>query len=122
MHELSIANSILNFVLEEKKNKALPQIKAIGLRIGALSGILPDALEFSFDAIKKETALEGTILEISEIAVTGICKDCNENFSVTDLIFACPKCNSASIEVDQGQEMDIAYLDVEDEAELISEQ
>jgi Zn finger protein HypA/HybF involved in hydrogenase expression len=44
MHELSIANSILNIVLEEKKVKNLPQIKAIVLLIGALSGILPDAL------------------------------------------------------------------------------
>jgi hydrogenase nickel incorporation protein HypA/HybF len=121
MHELSIANSILNIVLEEKKNKNLPQIKAIGLRIGALSGVFPDALEFSFDAIKKDTALEDTKLEISEIAVAGICRECGEEFSVTDLIFACTKCFSTSIEVSQGQEMDIAYLNIEDETELISE-
>jgi Zn finger protein HypA/HybF involved in hydrogenase expression len=53
----------------------------------------------------------------------GICKNCRERFSVPDLIFACPKCHSQSIEVDQGQELDIAYLDVfEDEAELAHEQ
>jgi len=122
MHELSIANSILDIVLKEKTINNLPDIKAIGLRIGALSGILPDALEFSFDAIKKETPLEKTVLEISEIPVTGICKSCKDKFSVTDLIFACPKCYSTSIEVDKGQEMDIEYLDIEDETELVSEQ
>ena len=121
MHELSIANSILDIVLNEKKINNLPEVKAIGLRIGALSGIFPDALEFSFDAIKKDTPLENTILEISEIPVTGICKSCNENFSVSDLIFSCPRCHSTSIEVDKGQEMDIEYLDIEDEAELVSE-
>ena len=122
MHELSIANSILNIVLNEKKTKNLPDIKAIGLKIGSLSGILPDALEFSFDAIKKETPLENTILEISEIPIRGICKSCNEKFSVTDYIFACPECKSSSIEVYKGQEMDIEYLDIEDEVELINEQ
>jgi hydrogenase nickel incorporation protein HypA/HybF len=119
MHELSIANSILNFVLEEQKSKNLPRVNAIGLRIGTLSGILPDALEFSFDAIKKETQLENTKLEISEIPVTAICNKCNEIFSVTDLLFSCPKCHSASIELNQGQEMEIAYLDIEDETELV---
>jgi hydrogenase nickel incorporation protein HypA/HybF len=121
MHELSIANSILNIVLNEKMTNNLPEVKAIGLRIGVLSGILPDALEFSFDAIKKETLLENTILEISEIPVTGICNSCHENFVVTDLVFSCPKCNSTSIEVDTGQEMDIEYLDIEDEVELVND-
>lgn len=121
MHELSIANSILNIVLNEKTTKNLSDIKAIGLRIGALSGILPDALEFSFDAIKKETPLENTVLEISEIPISGICKSCNQKFSVSDYIFECPKCNSSSIDVDKGQEMDIEYIEIKDEAELINE-
>lgn len=122
MHELSIANSILNIVLEEKRVKSLPRIKAIGLTIGTLSGIFPDALEFSFDAIKKQTPLEDTKLEILQIPISGICKTCNEKFSVTNYIFSCPKCHSTSIEVDHGQEMDITYLEIEDETELISEQ
>jgi hydrogenase nickel incorporation protein HypA/HybF len=121
MHELSIATSILDFVLEEKKNKNWHHVNAIGLRIGALSGIMVEALEFSFDAIKKETLLENTVLEISEIPVSGICRNCSEKFSVTDLIFACPACHSTSIEVDKGQELDIEYLDIEDEAEIINE-
>ena len=78
MHELSIATSILDFVLEEKKNKNWHRVNAIGLRIGALSGIMVEALEFSFDAIKKETLLENTVLEISEIPVSGICRNCND--------------------------------------------
>ena len=121
MHELSIANSILNIVLQEKKLKQLPEIKAIGLNIGALSGIFADALEFSFDAIKKGTLLENTVLEISEVPISGICKDCREIFSVNDFIFSCPECHSTSIEVHKGQEMDIAYLDVEEEAEILNE-
>lgn len=121
MHELSIANSILDIVLNEKKTKKLPDIKAVGLRIGALSGILPDALEFSFDAIKKETLLENTVLKISVISVSAICKNCGENFPVEDLVFSCQKCNSTSIEVDKGQEMDITYLDIENDMELANE-
>ena len=121
MHELSIANTILNIVINEKMIKNLPEINTIGLKIGALSGILPDALEFSFDAIKKDTPLANTQLEITEIPVSGICGSCNTKFQVSDLIFACPECHSTSIKVDQGQEMDIDYLEIEDEMERVNE-
>lgn len=122
MHELSIANTIFDIVLKEKTSKNLPEIKAIGLNIGLLSGILPDALEFSFDAIKIETALANTILEITEVPITGTCNNCQHSFSVTDYIFCCPHCSSSSIKMEQGQELDIAYIEIEDEAEVTHEQ
>lgn len=121
MHELSIANTIFDIVINEKKTKNLSEIKAIGLNIGAMSGILPDALEFSFDAIKIETPLANTFLEITEIPISGMCNNCHERFNITDYIFSCPQCNSSSIKMEKGQEMDIAYLEIEDEEELINE-
>ena len=115
MHELSIANSIMNIVLDEIASKNLPQVKAIGLKIGVLSGILPDALEFGFDVLKKKTVLEKTKLEIEEIPLKGKCKACNKDFEVTDLVFACPQCGSPSIDLEQGQELNIAYLKIEED-------
>lgn len=115
MHELSIADSIMKIVLNEVAVKKLPPVKAIGLRIGALSGILPDALEFGFDALKKETILENTILEIEEVPVKGKCNICHNNFEVANLTFACPKCGSVSINMEHGQELDIAYLEIEED-------
>ena len=120
MHELSIANSILNIVLNEIKTKNLPEVKAIGLKIGALSGILPDSLQFGFDAIKLDTALRKTKLEIEEIPIGGRCNNCSKSFEVKNLIFECPYCKSPSINMEQGQELDIAYLEIDEEMELIN--
>ncbi|MFQ5631945.1 MAG: hydrogenase maturation nickel metallochaperone HypA [bacterium] len=114
MHELSMATSILNTVLQEIETKKLPPVEYIVVRIGALSGILPDALEFSFDAIKRNTSLADTRLKIEKVPVTGKCRDCSAGFGVEDYVFACPRCNSGSIEVTHGQELDIAYLEVEE--------
>jgi len=121
MHELSIANSILNIVLDEIKNKDLPEVKAIGLKIGSLSGILPDSLQFGFDAIKLDTPLHNTKLEIEEIQISGTCIDCSKLFKVNDLVFECPYCNSASIKMEEGQELDITYLEVDEELEIVNE-
>ncbi len=120
MHELSIADSILNIVIDETKVKNLPEVKAIGLKIGVLSGILPDSLQFGFDAIKTDTPLKRTKLEIEVIPISGSCESCSESFKVNDLIFECPNCKSSSIKMEQGQELDIAYLEVDEETEIIN--
>lgn len=118
MHELSIANSILDIVLKEIDSKKLPAVKAIGIKIGSLSGILADSLEFGFDAIKIGTPLEQTRLEIEQIPVTGKCASCSYQFDVEDLVFVCPSCHSTSLEMEHGQEMDIAYLEIEEITEI----
>jgi hydrogenase nickel incorporation protein HypA/HybF len=118
MHELSIANSILNIVLKEIDTKNLPAVKAIGIKIGALSGILADSLEFGFDAIKIGTTLEQTRLQIEQIPISGKCASCSYKFEVHDLVFACPNCHSTSIEMEHGQELDITYLEIEETSEI----
>lgn len=118
MHELAIADSIMKIVLEEISAKKLSTVQAIGLKIGVLSGILPDALEFGFDALKKDTLLENTKLKIEEVPLKGNCSACLNTFFVKDLIFACPECGSPSISIDQGQELDIAYLEVDENGEI----
>ncbi|UCG61124.1 MAG: hydrogenase maturation nickel metallochaperone HypA [Candidatus Zixiibacteriota bacterium] len=51
MHELAIANSIMNTVLTEADKQNLKSIIAVGLRIGALTDVVPEALEFGFGAL-----------------------------------------------------------------------
>ncbi len=114
MHELSIAQSIFETVLQEKEKSRLPAIEKIGLRIGAMSGILADSLEFSFDAIKIDTELAETNLEIEIVPLKGCCQSCRQEFKVENYAFFCPHCESGRIEVMQGMDMEIAYLEVED--------
>lgn len=114
MHELSIATSIVDTVLQEIERKNLPPVQTIAVRIGALSSVDPEALRFSFEAITAETPLAKTKLEIEHVPVRGKCHTCGLDFTVEDFIFACPSCQSGQIEVMTGEELEIAYLEVED--------
>jgi len=121
MHELSIASSIINIILDEVPPKEQAGVRVVGLKIGSLSGILPDALEFGFDAIKLETPLSTAKLVIEEVPLLGKCNSCHKSFPVRDMIFACPHCHSTSIKIRQGEELEISYIEI-DEKELIDEQ
>jgi len=114
MHELAIADSIVNTILEEAKKQNLGSVVAVGLRIGALTDIVPEALEFGFSAITDGTLLEGTKLKIESVPVKGMCNGCGKTFEVKRFCFVCPECNASDIKVDQGQELDIAYIEVND--------
>ena len=113
MHELSIAQSIINSVIEEKEKKKYADIATIGLRIGALSGIMPDALLFGFDALKEDTVLAGATLDIVKVPIEAVCTACNTTFEVLQLHFRCPTCNSEKTRLLRGQEIEIAYLDLD---------
>jgi len=122
MHELAIADSIVQTVLQEIERKNLPAVETIVVRVGALSGVVPDALQFGFDAIKIDTPLSNTQLKIEAVPVNGKCRDCDREFEVEQYVFLCPWCQSRRIEVIRGEELDIAYLEVEDEQQEESDQ
>jgi len=114
MHELSIASSIVDTVLKEIDKQNLKKVLLIKLRVGALTDIVLDSLQFGFEALTLGTVLSETKLEIESVPIKGICRNCNNYFEVEKFIFVCPKCSSYYIDMKQGNELDIAHLEVED--------
>lgn len=114
LHELAIAQSIISTVQREIECQKLPPVTRIVLRIGVLSDVVPESLAFNFEAITKNTPLEHTGLTIESVPLRGRCQECLREFDVQNLLFRCPACESRKVDITQGQELDIAYLEVED--------
>ena len=114
MHELSIASSIVDTVLAEVDKRSLKSVTLISLRVGVLTDIVPDSLQFGFEAMTKDTILEKTELQITSIPVVGKCKSCQKDFEVNEFIFVCPLCYAVDIEMQTGNELDIAFIEAED--------
>lgn len=114
MHELAIANSIVKTVVRESEKNGYKSVIAVGLRIGALTDIVPEALEFGFNAIVAGTPLDGARLEIEHIPVKGVCEECHRPFEVHNFVFVCPECGASNIKLEQGQELDITYIEIDD--------
>lgn len=114
MHELGIAQSIIGSVLDKMNQDRLDKVTAIGLRIGKLTDIVPDALQFGFEASVQGTPLASTHLVIESVPILGACRTCGCEFTVEQFMFICPHCGSRDISMIQGDELEIAYLEVED--------
>lgn len=114
MHELSIASQVLHTVLNECDQKGYSKVVTVALQIGALTDIVPSALTFGFDILKKDTLLHNTELTIEQVPVTGKCNCCNKQFKVKEFVFVCPYCQAVDITLEKGDELDIAYLEIDE--------
>lgn len=113
MHELSIADNIINAIKEESQSRGMLTVSKIGVRIGSLSSVDPDALTFGFDVLKRDQGMEDCELAIEFVATTACCTICSREFEVEDFVFICPDCGSSRCELLSGQELEIAYFEGE---------
>jgi len=114
MHELGIANAVLEAVKAEAARHGGANPVKVGVRVGELSGIDPDALRFSFEAIVHGTELQNLQLDIELCPRRHGCSDCGGTFVVRDYDARCPGCHSAATECVGGSELELAYVEVDD--------
>lgn len=118
MHELSIANSILEVALQYAEAARDGRVSQINLSIGSLSCVHRDALLFSFDLITADTPLAGAKLHITDLPIVIYCPTCDCLQELPGVQqFRCPVCQTPSADIRQGQELDIVSIEFV-EAEL----
>jgi len=115
MHEMGIANSILSGVATELERRPGARAVKVGVRIGELAGVDPDALNFAFEALTLDTPLAGLVLDVEYRAPRGRCRDCSHEFEMRDFGLQCPSCRGANSECISGDELEFAYLEVEED-------
>jgi len=114
MHELSIANSVLEAVRAEIQRRPGARLLKVGLRVGELAGVDPEALSFGFQALVQGTEFEPATLEIESRPRRHRCGECGLDFIIRDYNVSCPRCGATRTECIGGDELELAYLELEE--------
>jgi hydrogenase nickel incorporation protein HypA/HybF len=114
MHEFGIAQSLLEIVEQEALSYEGAKVTLVRLQIGRLSGVMPDALRFAFEALRTGGVAEGSSLEIEEIPLSIKCHQCGKISVLEDPFLICPYCESVDIEILSGRELQIQNMEIED--------
>jgi hydrogenase nickel incorporation protein HypA/HybF len=112
MHELSIAQSLVDSVRAHASSHGGAPVVRIGVRIGELSGVDPESLRFSFDILIRGTDLEQATLDIERVALRQRCEQCAQEFPVVDFTLSCPTC-AAVTRLVSGDELQLTHLELE---------
>ena len=113
MHEMAIAQGILDIVLKTAAENQVAKVTGIKLLIGQMTQVEPECLKFGFTALSMGSIAEGANVEIKIVPLVGLCNSCRQEFPVENYCFVCPKCNSASVTVVSGRELAVEYLEGE---------
>ena len=113
MHEMSIAEGIIQVLEDQAKEQSYTKVKTVWLEIGPLAMIETEALSFCFDAVTRNSLAEGAVLKIINIKGEAFCMQCLKNVPITQRYDSCVDCGSYQLQVVQGDEMRIKELEVE---------
>lgn len=113
MHELSIAVSMVERILEECESRGGLQVEAVHLRLGVLSGVDKDALAFSYEIACEGTCLVGSRLVIETVALRIYCESCKVERTPDSIHeIDCPQCHTPAQKILCGRELEVAALEV----------
>jgi len=112
MHELGIMQSALEIAEDKARAVGGKKIHCIRLRIGALSGVVPEALRFAYEGLKGDTLASEAELEIEEIPAACWCGACQTEFMALDRQFECPRCHQPTGQLRRGTELELTSLEI----------
>ena len=113
MHEMSLAEGVLQLVTDTARREAATRVKTVVLEIGKLSAVEPEALKFCFDIVTHGSIAQGAVLEIITVPGAGRCMLCGETVAMEARYDACPKCGSYQVQTTGGSEMRVKEIEIE---------
>ena len=113
MHEVSIMTEALRMAEDAAQTAGAGRVLKLRLRVGSLSGVVPDALRFAFDVVRENTLAADATLEIEAVAAAAWCATCQAEFECADFFNECPLCHQPGGDLRRGRELEIADVEVE---------
>lgn len=110
MHEMSIAQSIVDLAEEQARNRGSLAVEELELEIGRLAGVELQTLAFALESAVKGSMLEQATIIRHIIEGEGQCIDCGHTFPMEALFASCPECGSYCVKIIKGKELRVKSI------------
>jgi hydrogenase nickel incorporation protein HypA/HybF len=121
MHELSIVSSVVESVIDSLEKYPGARVTEVRLKVGALSAVVEDSLQFCYGIATEGTPLEGSRLVVKILPVMVHCEACGADGEIESLqSFRCPHCGEPASDIRQGRELDIDAIEIEEAEEGVT--
>ena len=117
MHELSLASAVLDTALRHSRGR---RVATVAVRHGTMRQVVGDSLAFYFEIVARDSACEGARLLLTEVTTKLRCATCATEWSPEIPAFRCPGCGGADVSAIAGEELEVEYIELEEEAACIA--
>ena len=111
MHEFSIIQGIVDIVLATAREKEVTHISLVEVEVGRASGVIREAMEFAWEAARKDTLLSQAGLKIVEIPLVVRCNTCGRQYEPVEIYEICPGCGEVNPEIITGKELRVVAVE-----------
>ena len=112
MHEVSLMQQTLQIACAQARAINADRIHTLRMRIGPLAGVVREALEFAFEALKPGTPAAEARLEIEAAPLVCYCRHCAATFERDSIDYVCPGCDGVDVDIHGGTEMELTTMEV----------
>lgn len=116
MHELGLAQGIIDIVGQYVPEGRGDAVRTVRVRVGAMAGVVADSLEFCFGAIVRDSRFPAARLQIEHVPTRGSCATCGSNFEISEALFLCPACGGGNVRLVSGRELDVVDIQIAEDA------
>ena len=114
MHELALSSAIVATVETHARGRP---VKTVAVRVGRLRQVVPESLEFTFGLVARDTVCDGARLDLEIVPAALRCATCGHEWQLEEPPFRCPECAGGDVTVVAGEELEVAWIEVEEEEE-----
>jgi hydrogenase nickel incorporation protein HypA/HybF len=119
MHEVSIMAEAVRMAVESARAAGATRIIGLRLRVGRLSGVVPEAMHFAWEVVRAGTIAAEAGLEIKTIEAVAWCEQCRTEFESADLFTVCPHCQCPPAVLRHGRELEIEAVEIVTDETLV---
>jgi hydrogenase nickel incorporation protein HypA/HybF len=113
VHELSIVLSLVEAIEAKARDLGIERVTGVHLRVGSFSGVVPDALRFTWEAATAETVAASSALLIEEVPLVVYCETCRgERQPNAGAGIACPSCEHPARRIVSGRELELVAIEI----------
>ncbi len=113
MHELSLAERLIELMEQAASDQSFSRIHRIELEVGNLAGIDVDALQFALEVAITGTLAEGAIIAMHTPTGIARCLDCDKPIDISTFHDPCPHCGGHHLTITGGDRLLLKHLEVE---------
>jgi hydrogenase nickel incorporation protein HypA/HybF len=113
MHELSLVASLFEIIEHHAREQKAQAVTRVRVRVGRMSGVVPELFETAFDTYKKGTLAEEARLEFQLVPVKARCRSCRRIFRPVPDAFDCPHCGSRRWKLLEGTDLVLEKLELQ---------
>jgi len=112
VHEMAIAQNILDIAIAAAERGGAQRITRVNVVAGEMRAVVPPQLAFCFGIAAENTIASGAELNLEIVPVRGKCRSCGEDFAIKDFSYICTGCGGSDIEITGGTELRIRDIEV----------